>query len=121
MLIVPAAVAGMALFVFLGGELVKFLWNWLMPDLFGWRTVTFWQALALLALCRILVGGFGIGGRHHRRGPISGRVSERINDRFADRMGARWDAMTPEERDRFRQRVRDRCGFDPADEANHAS
>jgi hypothetical protein len=29
-------------------------------------------------------------------------------------MGDRWDAMTPEERQRFRQRIRERCGFDPS-------
>jgi len=30
----------------------------------------------------------------------------------ADRMADRWEAMTPEERERFRQRMRERCGFD---------
>ena len=28
--------------------------------------ITFWQALGLLALCRILFGSFGRGGRPHR-------------------------------------------------------
>jgi hypothetical protein len=27
------------------GEGVLQLWNWLLPPLFGWRTITFWQAL----------------------------------------------------------------------------
>ena len=53
---VPAAVVGMALFMAIGGELVRLLWNWLAPSLFGWRQVTFWQAVGLLALCRILFG-----------------------------------------------------------------
>jgi len=26
----------------------------------------------------------------------------------------RWEHMTPEERERFRQRIRERCGFDPS-------
>jgi hypothetical protein len=30
----------------------------------------------------------------------------------ADRVGDGWDRMTPEERERFRQRLRERCGFD---------
>lgn len=34
-----------ALFIWLGGELVMHLWNWLAPTLFGWRQITFWQAL----------------------------------------------------------------------------
>ena len=34
------------------------LWNWLMPAMFGLQTVTFWQALGLLVLSKILFGGF---------------------------------------------------------------
>ncbi len=49
----------MLLFIAIGGEIVLHLWNWLLPPLFGWRQITFWQALGLLALCRILFGGFG--------------------------------------------------------------
>ena len=34
------------------------LWNWLVPAIFGWQSVNFWQALGLLLLSRILFGGF---------------------------------------------------------------
>ena len=37
---------------------VMSLWNWLMPALFGWHTVTFWQALGLLVLSKLFFGGF---------------------------------------------------------------
>ena len=30
------------------------LWNWLMPDLFGLRTIDFWQALGINILSGIL-------------------------------------------------------------------
>src|SRR5216684_2629257 len=43
------------------------LWNWLMPSLFGLHTITYWQALGLLVLSRILLGGFR--GRPHG-GPL---------------------------------------------------
>ena len=109
--IFPAALVGMALFVFIGGEVVKLLWNWLAP-LFGLPLVGFWQALALLAICRILFGGFGMRG--WRRPSYRGRMAERMVDRMVDRFAERWQHMTPEERERFRQRVRERCGFDPA-------
>jgi hypothetical protein len=33
---------------------VYFLWNWLIPLLFGLPAITFWQAMGLTALCRIL-------------------------------------------------------------------
>ena len=106
--IAPLAILGMAVFIVIGGELVRQLWNWLLPSLFGWHEITFWQALGLLALCRILFGGFGWhgSGRSH--------VRRRMADRMAERMGDRWDAMAPEDRERFRQRIRERCGFDPS-------
>jgi hypothetical protein len=96
----PAALVGIVLFVAVGGGIVMQLWNWLLPSLFGVRPITFWQALGLLALCRILFGGFG----GHRS----------VRGRFGERMAARWGAMTPEERDRVRQAMRRRCGFGPA-------
>lgn len=107
--IAPAAIAGIALFVFVGGEVVKLLWNWLVPSIVGWRQITFWEAVGLLALCRILFGGFG----RHGGSPGRAAVGQRIADRMADRVGDKWQRMTPEERERFRQRVLDRCGFDP--------
>jgi hypothetical protein len=94
------AILGILVFSAIGGEVVRLLWNWLMPSLFGWREITFWQALGLLALCRILFGGFGRHG--------SGRAN------FRRRMAARWEHMTPEERERFRQGVRGGCGFGPS-------
>jgi hypothetical protein len=108
--IVPAALLGGALFAFIGGEIVRLLWNWLLPPLFGVPELTFWQALGLLALCRILVGGFGShGGSRSHRG-----FRHEMGDRVADRVADRWQRMSPEERERFRQRIRERCGFDPA-------
>lgn len=53
------------LFVFLGGFVVQWLWNWLMPGIFGLRTITWFEAFGLLALSRILFGGFGRGGGSH--------------------------------------------------------
>jgi hypothetical protein len=100
----PLAILAMLLFAFIGGEIVMHLWNWLLPPLFGWRQLTFWQALGLLALCRILFGGFG--------GPHSGRPS------FRRRMKERCAQMTPEERERFRQRMRERFGFGPSTSEN---
>jgi len=79
---------GFLIFITLGGFAVMYLWNWLLPPLFGWPLLNFWQALGMLALSRILFGGFGMHGgpgQHWRR---------------------RWmhkdiEHMTPEERERF--------------------
>ena len=86
--IAPLAILGIALFVAAGGGIVRLLWNWLLPPLFGWHEITFWQALGLLALCRILIGG--LGGHH----------SHRSN-------------FTPEQRERFRAGLRRRFGVGP--------
>ena len=95
--IAPAALAGMAVFAWIGGEVVMLLWNWLAPALFGFTQVTFWQALGLLALCRILFGGFGLSGG-----------GSRSNSRR--RMAERCEQMSPDEREKFRQWVDGRWG-----------
>jgi hypothetical protein len=40
---------------------VMLLWNWLMPVIFGLKTLTFWQAGGLLVLTSILFKGPGRG------------------------------------------------------------
>ena len=94
--IVPLAILGIVLFAFIGGLIVLHLWNWLMPPLFGWHELTVWKAIGLLALCRILFGGFGWhrSGRSHLRW----RGDDRCN------------RMSPDERERFRQSVREHFG-----------
>jgi hypothetical protein len=94
--LVPIGLMAMVLFTWIGGELVLHLWNWLLPGLFGWRQVTFWQAVGMLALCRILFGG------------VSGRGFHRSRSRR--RMFGRWERMTPEEREKFREGMRSRFG-----------
>jgi hypothetical protein len=46
------------------------LWNWLVPAIFSGPAVTFWQALGLLVLAKILFGS-GHGRHHHLRPPES--------------------------------------------------
>src|SRR5205807_5902256 len=99
--IAPLAILGMILFTYMGGELVMHLWNWLLPPLFGWRLITFWQALGLLLLCRILFGGWG--GSGGGKGRLRHRVRERMAERMGERMGERGEKMTPEERGKCRE------------------
>ncbi len=103
LIFMPLAILGLVLFIFIGGEAVMHLWNWNLPPLFGWREITFWQALGLFALCRILFGGFGFHG--------SGRSNSRR------RMKERWEHMTPEERERFQQGIGGRCDVGRSTEA----
>jgi len=85
------------LFFAVFGFVVMWLWNWLTPTLFGWHVITFWQALGLLVLAKVLFGGFrGRGAR---------------NWHWRYRMMERWEQMTPEEREKFRESMRGRCGW----------
>lgn len=89
------ALAAIALF----GFIFMWLWNWVVPPVIGWHTVTYWQALALLVIGKILFGGFRGGhGRHWS---------------WRRRMRAKWEGMTPEEREKFREAMRQRWGCVP--------
>ena len=90
------------------GFLVKWLWNWLMPPLFGLHALGYWQALGLLVLCKILFGGFG--GRHGFGGNRRMRLTSEMNPEERVRLREvfrRWPDMTPEERDKCRTEI---CG-----------
>ena len=88
----PAAVVFLAAI----GFVVMSLWNELAPELFGLKPITYWHAVGLLILTRMLFGGFrGAAGRggHWRH-----RVMERV------------EQMTPEEREKLRQALESRWG-----------
>jgi F0F1-type ATP synthase assembly protein I len=87
LVILPLAVIAAAVF----GFVVMGLWNWLVPAMFGGKIITFWQAIGVLVLSRILFGGF----KGHRSG---------------------WNSMTAEEREKFRAGMRQKCGPRPASE-----
>jgi hypothetical protein len=75
---------------------VMCLWNALMPSIFAVRAISFWQALGLLVLSKVLFGGFRPAGGG---GP-----------RWRQRLFERWEQMTPEEREKFQQGIRHGCG-----------
>jgi hypothetical protein len=79
------------------GLVVEHLWNWLMPAIFGLRTIGYWQAVGLLLLSKILLGGFHKHGRGGRR-------------QWREKMERKWAKMSPEEREKFRAGMKGRCG-----------
>jgi len=78
------------------GLIVMALWNALMPDLFALPAITYWQAVGLFILSRILLGGFG-GFRGGPGGP--GGRRDRRNE-LLHHMRERWQHMNPEQRER---------------------
>jgi hypothetical protein len=85
------AVVGVLVF----SGIVMSLWNALLPELFHFPVISFWQALGLLILSKLLFGGFRGGG------PRGGR--------WKDKMKQRWMNMTPEEKEKFKQDWGRRC------------
>jgi len=92
---------GIVFFVVLGALalswVVMFLWNFSVAPTMGVGQLTYLQAMALLILMRILVGGFRFGSSM-RRGP--GRWG-----RWRDK----WKGMSDEERDKLKQEWKNRC------------
>ena len=77
---------------------VHALWNGVLVDVVPVKAVTYWQALGLLLLARILFGGWPGG----RRGP-GGRRRERM-------LAEHWESLSPEQRVKMREKMRSRCG-----------
>jgi len=79
---------------------VMLLWNWLIPGIFGLGIISFWQALGLLVLSRLLFGGHGSGG-----GPGFGGM------RHKNALREKWVNMTPEQQKEFiSKRKEHMCG-----------
>jgi hypothetical protein len=93
-------VAMMILATLVLGFVVMALWNALIPDLFHGPQLTFWQAAGLLLLSHLLLRTWGFG-RHG-----NGWRRERWRRRFEEKLAS----MNPEEREKFREEYRRRCG-----------
>src|SRR5687768_2981943 len=83
-------------FLSLIGYVVMILWNNLLPEIVGVNTITFWQAVGIFILSKILFG-FGKGGGM-RPSWKRGRMADRLKE------------MTPEEREQFKEKMQNwRC------------
>lgn len=87
------------------GLVTQTLWNWLVPVLFSGPLISFWQAMGLLALSKILFWGFG-GGGHRRWG---GHRNHQWKQQWAEK----YSKLSPEEREKFKQRFKEKwCAWE---------
>jgi hypothetical protein len=87
---------GIAALLALISYVVMLLWNNLLPEILNVKTITFWQAMGIFVLSKILFG-FGKGGGG---GPWGRR-----------QMVERFKNMTPEERREFKEKMKEKmCG-----------
>ena|SRR5579872_7090918 len=80
--------------IFAFGSIVMLLWNALMPVIFHLPLISFWQALGLLLLTKILFSGFRGGSKMHMK---------------RDNLRQAWMNMNPEQREKFKQEWGRRC------------
>jgi len=103
------------------GYLTMFLWNWLVPSLFNGPYLTFIQALGLFILAKLLFGGF-----KGKSGCWDGRCENGSRSYYwKQRMDEKMTNLTPEEREKFRKHMSDRCrggwGWNKSDVQNSDS
>jgi hypothetical protein len=91
---------GVAAILALVSFVVMQLWNNLLPDILHVGTITFWQAMGIFVLCKIL---FGFGPKGGRGGAPWMRRKQMMQERLA--------GMTAEEREHFKQQMKNRCGW----------
>ncbi len=83
--------------------IVMLLWNVLIPDIFNGPFINYWQSLGILVLAKILFGSFGKGyGRHRSHYP---------DEIWKQKLRAKYEAMTPEEKEKFKTKCRSRFAF----------
>ena len=75
-----------AVFALVFGLVVKALWNWLMPAVFGLGTITYWQAFGLVILAKLLFSSFHPHHKDH-----SSPFHKRFHDRWKEHEGKKQD------------------------------
>ncbi len=98
---------------------VMLLWNAIIPGLTGWALLTYWKAMGLLVLSKILFSGFPgrrrghCGPQHaHLRNAWWRNLSEEEREQWKERRRewkATWHGMSMEERAKMKETWKDRC------------
>lgn len=84
------------------------LWNWLMPEIFGLPMLTFWKAFGLLLLAKLIFGFGGGGHKSHWKDKKKGYWRKHMKEKQA--------GMSPEERAKYRSKMRKCWGYDEEDD-----
>ncbi len=90
------------IFIAFAGYVTMWLWNAILPDVLRVSEITFFQALGLLLLARLLFGGFRRHGGFYKGG---GHTTTQRGQFMRDK----WANMSDEERALFKQQWKERC------------
>lgn len=85
--------------IFLVAAIVMYLWNAIVPGVLPAKPISYWQAMGLFILSRLLFGGFRFGRRGHRS--LHAEKPE-----WRDK----WMNMSEEEKQKLKETWKERCG-----------
>ncbi|MFZ4544023.1 MAG: hypothetical protein ACOYOA_08240 [Saprospiraceae bacterium] len=102
-IVAGSVLLGLSFFVLIGWTTMT-LWNILIPTIFGLSSISFWQAIGLLLLSRILFGGFW-------NGAWKSRHWQQKKDHWKQKMQDRWSTMSEDEKIEWKNRLEKHCGF----------
>ncbi|MCU7613952.1 hypothetical protein N0B16_05840 [Chryseobacterium sp. GMJ5] len=77
--------------------IVMWLWNSILPDVLSVKAITYWQAMGILVLSKILFGGF------------HGKFGQGMRDMKEKHLKHKMEAMSPEEKEKFKEIWRQKC------------
>ncbi len=81
---------GIVALIFLFAFVVMWLWNWLMPEIFGLPIITLWQGMGLCLLSKVLFGGFEGGGGSKNKSSSKPKNKLRCANDLKQREIAKW-------------------------------
>lgn len=85
------AVVGVTVFGFIFGYIIMWLWNKLMPEIFGLTTINYWQGIGLFILARILLGSFGSDNSNKSSKVVTKKSVRPTTDPDWERYNAWWE------------------------------
>lgn len=85
------AVVGVTMFGFIFGYIIMWLWNQLMPEIFGLTTISYWQGIGLFVLARILLGSFGSDNSNKSGNIVTKKSVKPTVDPDWERYNAWWE------------------------------
>ena len=93
---IPLLIIGL----FAVSAVLMLLWNSIIPGISTFKAITYWQAMGLFILSKILFGGFRFGRSHHQRAQRHFGKSA-FNQKFME--------MNDDEKQQFKNQWKQRC------------
>lgn len=86
--IIGMVILGIAVSILLG-FVIMWLWNWLMPSIFGLGSITYWQAVGIFILAKIIFGG--ISGSSDSNKESKSGIKKEIGDEIKKEIDKEFD------------------------------